>query len=416
MQFPHCVSLVLLLLLNTPVALHVARPGVERLPPKAWHQDLMFLSQQLVKRHANAFHFISPRAFYSEVNELDARLVTLNPDEVFAGMDQIANSIGDGHTYIRIPNDAPLFPVEFQRFGNDYRLTAAAPAENVSDALGERLIAINTVPIDRVRTQLLALTPADETLALRDVRATLLLNNGMILHGLGITSDRNNVIYTFENSAGDQRTLNATSGSTVPISDWLRVQRTVPLYRQHPGEPLWCVFLKTTNAVYCSFQSYKSLPALSRTVFDLINNNHAEYLVVDLRLNKGGDYLLGLKYLVNPIRKISAINRTGHLFVLIGPRTFSAAMSNAAHFRAGTHATLVGEPIGEKPNSYQEAREMTLPHSRWIVRYSVKFYKFAKGSENLIRPDEEITETWDHYINGRDPVLDAVLRDCEVSK
>lgn len=127
-------------------------------------------------------------------------------------------------------------------------------------------------------------------------------------------------------------------------------------------------------------------------------------------MNAGGDFDKGLKYVVNPIRRMSSINRSGHLFVLIGPRTFSAAMANAAHFRKRTKAILVGQPIGEKPNSYQEARDMILPNSRWAARYSIRFYRFVGGKENLIRPDQEITETWADFLAGRDPVMDWVLR------
>jgi hypothetical protein len=96
--------------------------------------------------------------------------------------------------------------------------------------------------------------------------------------------------------------------------------------------------------------------------------------------------------------------------VLIGPQTFSAAMSNSAHFRAQTAAILVGRPIGERPNSYQEVRYMRLPNSRLGVSYSVRFYKFVSSGENLIRPDQEIIPTWADFQAGRDPVLDWVLK------
>jgi C-terminal processing protease CtpA/Prc len=141
-----------------------------------------------------------------------------------------------------------------------------------------------------------------------------------------------------------------------------------------------------------------------------MHSEHPDNLVIDLRLNAGGDFEQGLKYVVKPIRRMSKINRSGHLFVLIGPRTFSAAMANAAHFRKRTKAILVGQPIGEKPNSYQEAREMILPNSRWVARYSVRFYRFVSGDENLISPDREINETWADFQAGRDPVMDWVLR------
>jgi hypothetical protein len=376
-----------------------------------WHEDLMCLAKQLVKRHADAFHFISPEIFQAEIDRLDAQLPILHSDQIFVGMDQIANSIGDGHTYIRIPGNAPAFPVEFERFGDDYRLVAAALGANVLDVIGQKLIAIDGVPIERVRTLLLTLTPADETQALRDLRACVLLNNGLVLHGLGIASNRDNVSYTFDTKAG-QLTLSLPAWSPAPRSEWLHAATTVPFYRQRPDEPLWCLSFDKERAVYCSFQSYKNLRESSKTMLNLLHEKQPQYLILDLRLNKGGDFGLGLKYLIKPIRKMRDINRSDHLFVLIGPRTFSAAMSNAAQFRYQTKALLIGQPVGEKPNSYQEAREMVLPNSHWTVRYSIKFYKFARGSENLIRPDEEIPETWDDYKAGRDPVLDWVLQQC----
>jgi hypothetical protein len=71
---------------------------------------------------------------------------------------------------------------------------------------------------------------------------------------------------------------------------------------------------------------------------------------------------------------------------------------------------LVGQPIGEKPNSYQESRRMTLPNSHLVVGYSVRFYKFVESGENAIRPDQEVVPSWADYKAGRDPVLEWVLK------
>jgi len=84
-------------------------------------------------------------------------------------------------------------------------------------------------------------------------------------------------------------------------------------------------------------------------------------------------------------------------------------MNNAAQFRSQTAALLVGQTIGEKPNSYAEVRTMPLPNSHLTVRYSTQYYKFTEGTENAIRPDREITPSWDDYRAGRDPVLEWVL-------
>lgn len=84
-----------------------------------------------------------------------------------------------------------------------------------------------------------------------------------------------------------------------------------------------------------------------------------------------------------------AINRKGHLFVLIGPLTGSAAVINAAQFHTMTHALLVGEAIGAKPAEYRELKNMTLPYTGIIVGYSTRYYDFAHNAENIVAPDHE---------------------------
>ncbi len=95
--------------------------------------------------------------------------------------------------------------------------------------------------------------------------------------------------------------------------------------------------------------------------------------------------------------------------MLIGPDTFSAAMANAAQFRSMTHAILVGQPIGERPNGYQEPRQFVLPNSHLVVRYSTRYYHFATSGQNVIAPDKTIKTTWSDFKGGRDPALAWVL-------
>jgi hypothetical protein len=403
--------------------LQTSQPGVwpeakTALSKKRWHEDLRFLAAELPERHANAFHFLSKAMFDQEVSQLDRTLDDLNRDEIFAGMDRIENSIGDGHTYIRVPADAPIFPVHFERFDGDYRLISTEDIPGARDVLGGKLLRIGSTPASWAHELLLALTPADETQALRDVRTTALLNDGMVLRGLGITPDRDTVRYVVLTVSGTEVAIEyhgeanqprgAETTDIVP-SGWLSAAAHPALYLQSPDQDFWCTYLSASRTGYCNFRSYKDLKHTARALRNLIRHKHPENLVIDLRLNAGGDFDQGLKYVVNPIRRMSQINRSGHLFVLIGPRTFSAAMANAEHFRERTKAILVGQPIGEKPNSYQEAREMALPNSRWIVRYSVRFYQLTGSGENLIRPDREIAEKWADFQAGRDPVLDWVL-------
>src|SRR5258708_22598500 len=113
-----------------------------------------------------------------------------------------------------------------------------------------------------------------------------------------------------------------------------------PLFRQKPGETFWYVYLRDSRAMYCSFRGYGNLSKNAKELLDRVDQEHPEKLVIDLRLNGGGDYTQGVKHLIEPIRRLPRINRKGHLFVLIGANTFSAAMNNAAQFRSETAALL----------------------------------------------------------------------------
>lgn len=85
-------------------------------------------------------------------------------------------------------------------------------------------------------------------------------------------------------------------------------------------------------------------------------------------------------------------------------------MANAAQFRTWTNALLVGETIGEKPNSWQEPREVRLPNSHLILRHSTKYYRFVDRGQNAVEPDYRVAPTWDEYRRGHDPVLEWILR------
>lgn len=377
------------------------------LTPAQWHEDLAFLARELPKRHANAFHSISPEQFEAQVNELDHKLDRLNPDKIYVGMDRIANLIGDGHTYVRFPEDYANLPIDIGRFGDDYRIVATANGNE--KALGARVIQIENTPVTRAHDMLLALTPADETDVLRNARSNGFLTIGMVLAGMGIVADRNLVRYTLMDDEGKEFTVAVHSVPRSEKLNWTYPYKEAPLFRQRPDEDFWYSYLPQSRTVYCSFRGYKDLGRHAKGLFDLIHDEHPAKLVIDMRMNGGGDYTVGLRQLVHPIRALADINRKGHLFVLVGPDTFSAAMSNSAHFRYQTNAILVGQQIGEKPNSYQEGREMKLPNSHWTVRYSVKFYKFVENGDNVIRPDQEIIPSWDDYKAGRDPVLDWAL-------
>jgi hypothetical protein len=391
----------------------VRRVGPARPPPhlnlstEAWREDVDFFSQELPRRHGNAFHTLSRERFNSEISAIVRDLPGLDGDGVFVRLMRVANLVGDGHTGLVFPKDRPVFPLELRRFGEDYRVVAARPG--TERVLGTRLVTIDGRPIAEVRELLWSLTPAEETPQLRELRIDAYMSNGLLLHGIHVIADRNVAGFGFIDERGNPFTQILQVGPSSEHSTWARIPKSPPLSDQRPNVPFWFTYLPEAKTTYVSFRGYDGLERNARALFASLEHDRPEKLVIDLRHNGGGDNTQGLQYVVEPLRRVDRINKMGHLYVLIGVATFSAAMNNAAHFRERTAAILVGEPIGERPNSYQEPREVKLPNSGLILRTSTQYYAFVHDDENVIRPDRTIVPTWSEFEEGRDRVMEWLL-------
>lgn len=385
-----------------------ARPVSQPLPPmtpEAWRADVDAFAKTLPSRHANAFHATTREKFDAAIAELRAKSALANDDEMIVGFAQIAATIGDAHTNVGWPSTVHRLPVGVLLFGDDYRIARAAPA--AKDLLGGVILRINDVPIAEVDRRLRTVIAQDESDSF--VRGLLpgKIVVGEILHGLKITADAMHARITAATEGGEKSVdLDLASGGTNPSTWPLASTAPLPLFRQHGDDPLFFTEIEAAKAVYVNFRGYDDLGSRSKTLWALVDSKRVEKIVFDLRHNGGGDYKVGHKHLV---RELAARPKL-RAYVLIGNGTYSAAMNNAVQFRGEAHATLVGEPIGEKPNSYQERDEMTLPNSKLVVGYSTKFYKFQPDdAPPIIAPDKTIVATWEDFVAGRDPVLDWVL-------
>jgi len=227
----------------------------------------------------------------------------------------------------------------------------------------------------------------------------------LVLHGLGVVADPLHVRLTVVDDTGAERTVAVTAIAASSKPAWIEAAGVQPLYSEHPEEQLWFTWIEPAKTVYVGFRGYDDLRQRSQQLWSFVDAHATSKIVFDLSDNGGGDYTKGRKYLVEPLQRRPRLRA----YALVGNGTFSAAMNNAIDLR-NAHATLVGETIGERPNSYQENDEMTLPNSRLVVSYSTRFYEFLpKGSPPTVVPDQTIEPTWEEFRAGRDSVLEWVL-------
>jgi hypothetical protein len=380
-----------------------------------WREDLRYFARELPKRHKNAFHATTREQFERAVAELDAAIPSLPDHQIIVKLHQIGATVGDGHTGVHLPAFFKRYPINLYWFGRELRVIAAA--REYERALGARVVKIGGMDIDEVAARIASCFPSKD-----NENEWFVLNTGPafvvrpeVLHTLGIVPDLARAAFTLEDDAGQQRTMDIIPIDVPPAVNGVAnlglvaAAKEPPLFRQKLVEPFWFLYLPDSQTTYVNFKRYPALKQSSQALFASLDRSPTSRLVVDLRQNGGGDFFVGRDHLIEPIKRRPAVNQKGRLFVVIGRATFSAAMVNAIDFRKQTNAILVGEPIGERPNSYSENDEMTLPNSKLVVSYSTRYYKFVDEDVPAVMPDVRIDATWADFRSGRDAVMDWIL-------
>ena len=388
------------------------RPALDK---EQWRNDLHFFAREMPRRHMNLFHSMSREEFERAVGELEEAIPSLEDHQIVVRLQQIAARVGDGHTGVHLPSWFQLYPLVLHWFGGELRVTAAT--KEYERALGARIVGIGDLPIAEVEVRIRSCFPSaeaeNEWYALSTSPA--FINRPEVLHALGVVADPAQARFTFEDDQGAKFTLELKPIAMPPvvrgnvaIPGMLPVAAP-PLFRQKPAERFWFDVLPDST-VYVSWRGYDGLGDQARKLFRVLDSHPVKRVVIDLRQNGGGDFKVGRKHVIQPIRQRAALNQKGRLFVIVGRRTYSAALANAVDFRKDTNAILVGEPIGERPNSFSENDELTLPNSRLVVSYSTRYYKFVDEDVPAVLPDVRIDPKWLDWRAGRDPVMDWILQ------
>lgn len=386
------------------------RTVTSQLTSEQWRSDLQLLARELPSRHINAFHAVSRKRFAAEVAQLDSEIPALTDDQRIVGLMRLVALVGDGHTHLDLPPAWPRYPFELAWFGDEARFIAAAAPYR--EALGAKVLSIGGVPMDSAMRLISQLVPRGENEGRTRLTATMLLSLPAVLHGLGLSPSRDETFFVLETTAGERRTATFRPVSPRDMSDVRLATDHPPLWLQRLGEPWWTDVLPGAQMVYLAFHRYPSeadFRERSAALGRLIDESGARRVIIDLRLNGGGDFTLVRRFLLPVIQSRAAITHPGGVYVMIGPGTFSAAMVNALDLRQKANAILVGEATGARPNSYSEHGEMRLPKSELRVSYSTRSYRFGADADTAVVPDKRIEPTWEQFRAGRDTVMEWIL-------
>jgi hypothetical protein len=249
-----------------------------------------------------------------------------------------------------------------------------------------------------------------------------------MMHALGLIPDPTKVTLTLREFDGKERVVTIATDTKQPNiwnikpnpPDWLNyaqmLKPPVPLYLKNAATPYWFEYLPQEKTVYFQYNSVRndekeSFTAFSERLFKFINGNDVEKLVIDLRWNNGGNTFL-LTPLVRGLVSNEKINRRGHLFVITGRRTYSAAQNASTFFERHTNAIFVGEPTGSSPNFVGEEDPFLLPYSKILANVSHLYWQsaFPQDNRTWVAPQIYIPPTFKAYSENRDAALEAILK------
>lgn len=149
--------------------------------------------------------------------------------------------------------------------------------------------------------------------------------------------------------------------------------------------------------------------AFTQACFQAMDDAAARRLIVDLRRNGGGN-----NYLFEALRKHierSRFNRPGGLYVMISPRTFSAAQNATNRLERETFALFVGEPSGGAPNHYGDGQVSagTTTGITSLISTLPWFDSYPQDHRVWVMPDLLSSQFFVDWREGRDPALQTAL-------
>lgn len=403
---------------------------------EGWRFDLAFLEKRMERMHWDLHAHVSEAEWKGTLTALAAEIPDLTEAQVRARLARLIARIGDGHTLMRSsPEGATTvtrFPLELHLFRDGLYVIAAPRA--LAALVGGRVRALGNVPVERALLEMRPYLSVDNEMGYRDW-APSALTSPDLLEALGAVPPEEPLDLELVHADGRrERTFverveqspqalahgslgrTRAPGWTYALDDARSVAAgALPLYLQHPETTLWFHDLPEQRLVYLWFGAVadppgRTLEQACRELFAHLAEVGAERLVIDMRLNDGGNTGLILP-LIHGLVRCEAVNRPGHLFVITGRRTFSAAMNACSLLELHTAATFVGEPTGSRPNFVGESTSFVLPCTRYRVYASSRYWQHVSSTDTRpwIAPSLVAEPSFADYLARRDPALDAIL-------
>ncbi|NQD37581.1 hypothetical protein HPT27_11135 [Permianibacter sp. IMCC34836] len=347
----------------------------------------------------------------------------------------------NGHTMLV----AGLWPSQFNRI--PVRTHVFADGLFIIDAdeptlIGEKILAIDDHPVDELRqafAQYWGAVPGK-----RDDWLGYWLESAELLHAAGLAEKPDVLTLRVQNSKGKISEVSLPATVQPPahgrytffshsrlvelLPANLSPRIPTPLYLAEPDKLFRYASLPDLNAFYLQLR-YNTHAAGQRldssfidAVLAAIAAQKPQHIIVDLRLNSGGD-LNNTRALMQTLPTMLPPN--GKIFAITSGRTFSAGIASLGYLKqaGGDRVVIVGEPIGDALEYWAEGNLVELPVSKAEVLIATERHNYVTGCPEddchgsilkhpirvqSLAPDISAPLRYQDYQHGIDPALRAI--------
>ena len=280
------------------------------------------------------------------------------------------------------------------------------------DLVGSRIDTVNGRSMQEVLAAVEPLVPRDNEATVRLLMPRFLLIPE-ILRGLGIVAP--GPVRLGLSRGADHHEIAMTSIPMREYNAWAGAYGLfLPsdpdvLYLSRMGEALWWRSLEAGAVLYVQYNRVDRLPQASlEALRSALHAPGIDKVIVDVRHNFGGEVSA-----IDPIARLfedPIVDRPGHLFVITGRNTFSAAGLFLARLDASTTALVVGERMAACPTAFGNARPFALPFTGISVSVStlLEVGVSARDPRSTIEPDLPSRLSLEAWLKREDSALASI--------
>jgi len=402
---------------------------------EAWQQDLKYLKNDYLKV-CRGFDHNSKEKFIAEVGNIEKKIDTLTDNQILVRIIYAVALANDAHSNVKYKY-LPKIGMRASWFKEGLYITKASSSKK--NHLGKRITKINHLTIDTILSEYSDYIPGNiynKKFSIPD-----LIIRPDFWNGINGLYSSNHLIIDMIDSLGQMETdtfgIEAIKSTLInlywpnkPDSIYIKYEKSFDNFPLYLSSPYNSGFYSKLNdkSIYIQLNSSTNkglvLREFIKNLKGQFKTNNFENIILDIRLNSGGSYELTVKLEKYILREI--IENDGHLYLITGNQTASAAINLAASLKSNlkNNITIVGEPIGDNLIFWAEPKIFELPNSKLQISASTYQHDLEKGrfvpfktnwgnllwdfKSNGLDIDIPVEISINDYIAYKDPVLKSI--------